>query len=287
MKKLFFILVINLFLLSCTQNEEIAMTNETQLPQSTSSKLATGEKVKLIKAKDFRTISCSKGGCQSVQWREYTVEVANIAVNKVVAIHQQLNTGQWEDINLNYAFTTTTGTEIWKAIAVKNGIYFTTPTASLFGEKLAVKYLANNQTYWDNNKGNDYTIVNSNRQDNSSFLYLNVDYPICATAPQHNPSLVSDAALSYVSIAADVKNIAFNKEVKVVYTTNNWATTQTKSLTFNAAENNNATQDFERWTTSFAIPKTSSVTYALCYTINGQTYWDNNFGKNYTILSNN
>jgi hypothetical protein len=287
MKNIFFIIIASLFLLSCSQNEELLITSENKLNQKSNSKLAIGQNVKLIQAKDSRTISCSRGGCKTVQTRQYIVEVANLDFNKVVAIHQQLNNGQWEDVNLTYSFTTTTGTEIWKGISIKDLSLFTYPAPSLFGERLSAKYVVKGQTYWDNNSSSDYTIINSNRQDNSSSIYLHNDFNIMATTPYNDPSIVSDATLSYVSIAADIRNIAFAKEVNVVYTTNNWATSQTKSLLFNSYESNNATGDFERWTASFSIPKTANVVYALSYKVNGQTYWDNNFGKNYTILSNN
>jgi hypothetical protein len=284
MKKVIFMVMANLFLLSCSQNDELPVVNENQSSQKTTSRLNSGQNVKLIKAKDSKTISCSRGGCNSIQSREYVVEVSNLAFDKVVAIHQQLNDGQWEDVNLSYSFTTTTGTEIWKGTSIKNLLTFTFPAPSLFGEKLAAKYIVNGQTYWDNNNGVNYTLVNSNRQDNSSFLYLNSDFNIFAAAS--NQPLVSDSNLSYLNIAADVRNIAFAKEVKMVYTTNNWATSATKSLAFNSNENNNATTDFERWTVSFSIPLTSKVIYALSYKVNGATYWDNNFGKNYTLTSN-
>jgi Carbohydrate/starch-binding module (family 21) len=286
MKNFIFIIIASLFLLSCSQNEELLITSENKLNQKSNSKLATGQNVKLIQAKDSRTISCSRGGCKTVQTRQYIVEVVNLDFNKVVTIHQQLNNGQWEDVSLTYSFTTTTGTEIWKGVSIKDLSLFTYPAPSLFGERLSAKYAVKGQIYWDNNSSSDYVIINSNRQDNSSSMYLHNDFNIMDTTPYNEPSLVSDTTLSYLSIAADIRNIAFAKEVNVVYTTNNWATSQTKSLLFNSYESNNATRDFERWTASFAIPKTTSVTYALCYTVNGQTYWDNNFGKNYMILSN-
>ncbi len=286
MKRLIFIVITNLFLLSCSQNEDQLIVHENKSNQTSNSKLGANQNVKLIKAKDSRAISCSRGGCKTVQTREYIVEVTNLDFNKIVAIHQQLNNGQWEDINLTYSFTTNTGTEIWKGMIIKDLSIFTYPAPSLFGEKFTVKYVANKQTYWDNNNNSDYTIVNTNRQDSSSFIYLQNDFNIAAAAPYNEPSLVSDTTLSYVSIAADVRNIAFVKEVNIVYTTNNWATSQTKSLLFNSYESNHTTNDFERWTASFSIPKTTKVIYALSYKVNGQTYWDNNFGKNYTLVNN-
>jgi hypothetical protein len=288
MKKVIFIALANLFLLSCSQNEELNTPSASPANAKTASKLAVGQNVKLIEAKDSRIVSCSRGGCRTIQNREYVVEVANLAFSKVVAIHQQLPDGQWEDINLTYSFTTTTGTEIWKGTSEKYAFAFASNAASLHGEKLAVKYVVNGQTYWDNNNSANYTIVNSNRTDNSSFIYLISDYNIFnANLTPNTSGLYFDGTNSVVNVAADVRNLAFAKEVKIVYTTNDWATSASKALTFNNTESNNATGTFERWNGFVVLPKTAKVTYALSYTVNGQTYWDNNFGKNYTLTSAN
>ena len=282
MKKLFFTVIATSLLLSCSQNEEIEVGNPNQERELATSRLAFGENVKLIKAKDSRSLSCSRAGCESIQLREYLVEVTNLAYSKTVAVHQQLNDGQWEDVYLAYSFTTSTGTEIWKGTSRKSVRTFISPSPNAYGEKLAAKYVVNGQTYWDSNSNSNYTIVNSNRQDYSSFLYLNQDFNIF----QSEATLYTYNDLSYLTVAADIRNIAFAKEVKVIYTTNNWATTNTRLLVFSTNDNNNATTAFERWTTSFSIPKTNKVVYALSYKVNGQTYWDNNFGANYTLLSN-
>jgi hypothetical protein len=185
-------------------------------------------------------------------------------------------------VYLVYSFTTSAGTEIWKGTCRKSVRTFISPSPNAYGEQVAVKYVVNGQTYWDNNNNNNYFIVNSNRQDYSSFLYLNQDFNIFLS----ESTLYTSNDQSYLTIATDLRNIAYAKEVKIVYTTNNWATTNTRLLVFSTNDNNNATAAFERWITSFSIPRTNKVVYALSYKVNGQTYWDNNFGANYTLLSN-
>ncbi len=285
MKKLFLILVTIAFFTSCSKEDSLIENKSNPSRSQNSSRLAPGQNVKLIKAKDNKKIGCSRGGCSATQSREYVVEVANLAFNKVVVVRQQLNNLQWEDVSLSYAFTTSTGTEIWKGSSTKSVFTFAIPTLSEFGDKIAVKYVVNGQTYWDNNNNQDYTILNTNRGENSSFLYLSNEFNIFTTTPNNTP-LYSNFDSSYLNIAADVRNLDFVKDVKVVYTTNNWATSSTAPLSFNSIENNNATTDYELWIASLVIPKTNKVIYALSYKVNGQTYWDNNFGNNYTVSSN-
>jgi hypothetical protein len=286
MKKLILILTAVAFLSSCSNEETFIVEKNNQPSAQNFSKLALSQNVKLIEAKDSRTPTCSRGGCNSVQTREYIVEVANLASNKTVLAHQQLSNGLWEDVNLSYSFTTSTGTEIWTGTSTKNSLFFNAPAQNQFGEKLAIKYVANEQTYWDNNNGLDHYISNSNRADNSTFLYLNDEFNILSTLCRNGLPMQNDETNTYLNIAADVRNIAYAKEVKIVYTVNNWTTSATKSLTYNSYESNNANPNFERWTVAFAIPKTTKVMYALSYTVNGVTYWDNNFGKNYTLIGN-
>jgi hypothetical protein len=284
MKKVFLVLLANLFLLACSKNEELVVAKDNPSTCASTSRLVAGENVKLIKAKDTKQINCITKGCHTTQSREYVAEVSNLGYSKVVVVHQQLNNGEWEDISLFYSFTTNTGTEIWKGASTKDVFTSVIPTRSEFGDKITVKYVVNGQTYWDNNSNKDYILLNTNRQENSSFLYLNPEFSIFNTTTSATP-LVTNTDVSCLNVAADVRNLGFVKDVKVVYTTNNWATTSSATLTFNAAENKNETKDFEIWTAAVLIPKTTKVTYALSYKSNGQTYWDNNFGKNYTVTS--
>ena len=281
MKKTVLLFVATLFLFSCTSNDEIEIENKSKKTEKGSSRLAYGDQVKLVKAKDTRNYICRYGSCASYQMREYIVEIANIDYHKNVVVHQELANGQWEDIPLVYSNTTDTGTEIWKTITVKT-IYGNNPTpTTAYGEMIAVKYEVNGQTYWDNNYGDNYFIANYNRHANSTFLFLNEDYAIA----QSNASFYSYANTSFVSVIADVKNIAFAKEVKIVYSTDNWATTNEYYLSFDASNYIvNDSTNYERWSASFSVPLATSISYALSYKVDGVTYWDNNFGENYTMI---
>ncbi len=282
-KNVFVILAAVFFLFSCSNNEEFEINSEINSKNST--RLAYGQNVKLIKAKDFKRSGCSRGGCSASQFREFVVEVANLAFAKKVIIREQLSNGSWEDFELTYDFTTSYGTEIWKGTVSKSAVY-SSVVASPFGEKFAVKYEVNGTEYWDNNNGSDYVLRNSNRRENSEFLLLSDDISVFRTST-FDAQLYTDGTISYVNVAADVKNIAFNKTVQVVYTTDNWATKNVKNLFYNASFYNHDNPNYETWTISFQIPKTSEIKYAFVYKVNGVEYWDNNFGSNYTVKSSN
>jgi hypothetical protein len=281
MKKILFIISSIIFFFSCSENENII--NSTAVKKETSSRLSLDQNVKLIKAKDFKRSGCSKSGCIAYQYREFIVEVANLNFTKKVAVREQLANGTWEDIYLTYDSTTSNGTEIWKGGVSKLATYAPVVT-SPFGEKFAIRYEVNGKEYWDNNSGQNYSLTNYKRGESSDFLILANDISIFSTSP-YDTQMYNDGDLSYVNIAADVRNINFDKTVQVVYTTNNWVTKSTANLSYYIPLYSNDNSNFETWKASFTIPKTSQIQFALVYKVNGVEYWDNNFGKNYFVNS--
>lgn len=271
-----------LFACSKTKTSETIVENRTPLTSSsvaTTERLGDNEKVKLVRAEDNSYYGCSRGGCSGGETRTYTVEVANLAVNKKVIIRQQLANGQWEDLALTFITKTPIGTELWIGTFSQTIANSSNPIKP-YGEKFAVKYEVNGQTYWDNNANVNYTF---NGGLNTSSVVLGSNLNILQKTAYSISAL--NAGKSGVTIYATLRNIAFVKDVKVVYTTNNWATNATASLFFFAnASPNNA---YEDWNGVFEVPRGATVKYALVYKVNGVEYWDNNYGANYTIIANN
>jgi hypothetical protein len=78
-----------------------------------------------------------------------------------------------------------------------------------------------------------------------------------------------------------VQDLAYEKKVTVVYSTDGWATTQTKAAHFERGTNANG---FQEWRFDFTAEELAAphLAYAIAYEVAGNTYWDNNFGRNYT-----
>lgn len=238
-----------------------------------SSPAQAADEVKLLKVNSI--FSTYKG-----PWLRgnFEVLVANLAFSKQVHIHYKKTDGTWGNFPLAYNRPASAGKEVWSA-------YFsnTASQSDLSGAtepiEFAVKYQVNGATYWDNNGGANYKI----KQDGGTILVGTNVYNATYSPTVANTNTVS----GYVT----VKNIAPTKSVQVHFTTNNWATVQIANATFNpsfwsggysSAPNPN-TYGFEEW--SYALPVGNTATqvkYAIKYTVNGVTYWDNNFGQNYT-----
>lgn len=129
-----------------------------------------------------------------------------------------------------------------------------------------ITYTVNGETYTDNNDGNFYS--RQTRLGSAKVLALRGYYG--------DPSAYSINAL--------VKD---SGDLKVVYTTDKWATVKEQSLsyyntdsvgniiystTLNLGDSDDVYDDFE---------------YAISYTRDGITYWDNNFGENFDASYNN
>ncbi|KAJ3153077.1 hypothetical protein HDU86_005375 [Geranomyces michiganensis] len=89
-----------------------------------------------------------------------------------------------------------------------------------------------------------------------------------------------------------VRNLAFEKTVSVHYTIDNWATSHDILATFNnvvtaAVGNIKGLDKFVfkiDLNREFGAPTNSAnLTFAVCYDVNGQQYWDNNSGANYKV----
>ncbi len=177
------------------------------------------------------------------------VQTKDNASNQEVYVHyNDIDGRDWLDSKAEYFTTLSDGSKIWKAhIASHNTEY-------------AIKYVADGQTYWDNNNGKNY-----------HHEYLG-SAPITANRGSF------DDACNFV-INATLQNYAYEKDVVVRYTDDNWATYKEAPMSYSSTNENGT----ELWTTKLSVDsdKRDSFEYCIRYTANGTTYWANNFGKNY------
>lgn len=193
------------------------------------------------------------------------VEVENIAYDKKVTIHYSFDGKEWDDCDAEYYKPTHGNYEAWK---------FETPTKvpsyrGTITVQFAIKYEVNGQTYWDNNNGQNYSIY-AGYSDPGRF-----DFGIGGIA-NRTAYKSGDNVRGWLQL----KDLGDPKEVKVIYTTNNWATTnEVNAQYYTTFYANNYVQEW-----SYTIPTSSSnLKFKLSYTVNGITYVDDNFGDYYTV----
>lgn len=228
--------------------------------------------VKLLRA--HSTVSTRYG--MSVQQPRFDVLVANLAYAKQVYVHLKKPDGNWIDVPLAFNRPADNGREVW------SGAYMNTEQNALtfktFDLEYSIKFMVDGKTYWDNNGGKNYLMA----RDSGNFLNgLNVFHG------DWQPSVSAYGTQFYGAVT--VRNIAYSKQIKVVYSTDGWLTSKTAFATFNpyiwygsysSAANPNQ-YGFEEWNFALDVGNANEVQYAIAYIANGQTYWDNNFGRNF------
>lgn len=185
---------------------------------------------------------------------EIFVQTKDNARNQEVYIHYNyLDSMAWQDVEAEYYTTLSDGSKIWRA-------YF-----SSFNTRFAIKYVADGVTYWDNNGGKDYNGTE-----------------VIGSAPIASERLGSQYYSSNgYRINAVLKNYAYHKNVFVRYTTDGWKSYSDMPMNYSKTNADGT----ETWTCTLNYNNYSAITsdfeYAICYRVNGQEYWANNFGENY------
>lgn len=182
--------------------------------------------------------------------REVYIQTNDNATDQHVYVHYNYMNGQeWEYTEATYVTTLADGSKIWRA------------TFNSYNIKYAIKYVADGQTYWDNNNNNNYT------------------YEEIGTAPITVIRGADPFFNKKYSIDVLLKNFAYNKNVKVRYTLDNWNTYNDVPLSYTLTNADGT----ELWSVDLDLADndTSDFEYCVYYQVNGQTYWANNFGQNY------
>ena len=229
----------------------------------------------IVPVKSVSTVGSRYG----LRWQNVDIEarVASLGYNKQVYVHMKRWDGKWVEVPLVYRRPAGNGYEIWDTGDGATAI--DPPSGATYDPEFSLKYVVNGVTYWANNGGANY----KQGRDTGSVLYGRNVYAGSYYAPvltSHNGK-VSGVLTSRSLGAAD--------SVTVVYSTDGWATTQTAVANapfwfwygaYSSAGNPNV-YAFKEWIYELPVGAATTLEYAVKYTYNGQTYWDNNFGNNY------
>lgn len=238
--------------------------------------MAAGE-VSLIKAASFSSYY------HGFSWEDgrFEAQVANLGYAKQVTAYVKRTSGAWVDYPLSYLHSSGGNKEVWAA-EFHNESWVTgrkdlTDTGDII--EFAIKYTVNGQTYWDNNGTANYKLPHGA----GTLLGAGKNVSVYEFAPTLN---VGQGTAAYGHVT--VRNLSPTKTVNIIYTTNNWATTKTATATYSpywyqgySSTPNPNTLGFEEWAFTLDVSTGTQLQYAVSYTVNGQTYWDNNGGANY------
>lgn len=198
----------------------------------------------------------NQGGRYGMSNYTVYVQINSNASNKAVWVHYCQGGSDWMDKQGGYVTTLPDGSEIWKVTV--EGAY---------GILYTIKFIGDGQVYWANNNGNNFT-------GDDVLGTANIKVGRISTSETINGTVIN--------FSVTVKNLGFAKNVGIRYTDDNWASYKQVELKYDhsiSGTNN------EVWTGSITIDPNKKNAFQFCgfYTVNGNTYWDNNFGANYDI----
>ncbi len=251
-----------------TPGEEVGSTS-----QSTAAiTAANGTPVSLLQAEASWTLGSPEATPSHLVAR---INVANLAYQKHVWIRYHVANGSqvvqdWTDLDATWM-----NGDDW---AVSTPVFnFACPQyCANLSYEFAVAYEVNGNTYWDNNGGWNYLVatdVEPIGTDPGPPAILGAEHVMLSQA-----SWASSSATLSGRVILD--NLAYQKNVDVLYSTDGWKTDAWASAQYSQW----TTHGIEYW--SFAIPMpagASHVDFAIRYEVAGQTYWDNNLGLNYGV----
>ncbi|MFP2925916.1 hypothetical protein ACLESO_12000 [Pyxidicoccus sp. 3LG] len=209
---------------------------------------------------------CIGGACNRLVG---VVEVKNLAYDKQVTLVYTTDGSQWNETAAGYTASVGNNYERWT---------FTQDVPVGAEARFALRYTVAGQTYWDNNGGGDYRVGGSAAPE---FL-LGSDTMKLDTA-----SLAPSRSGFYVTGFVVVKNLAYAKNVATVSTPDDWATSQEYAASYRE-QVPGSDGNLERWLITIPVytngsPTVPTVRFAIRYTVDGVTYWDNNNGWNYSL----
>ena len=199
------------------------------------------------------------------------VEVKESGFDEQVEVHYSYGYDNWKQIKAEFVGINDQDHQIWKFETPENKPSF---HYYKFTTEFAVNYKKDGQDYWDNNEGENYFLRMTNVPNFSNQPYLLGSQQVVLEDAHYHQYNGSATLMGQVI----VKNLAYNKDIQLVYTTDDWQTTNTVAARYYTQYENN----LEKW--GFALRNLSpdaKIKYRIKYNVKGNTYWDDNFGRDY------
>lgn len=228
----------------------------------------------------YQYVNCNgRFGCSNidlyVKLRVKPAWNANLADKKVGVVFRAPGTNALTTVTGNYFTTWGNGDEEWHVKIPLSATQTITSFNAWYQDGAG-------NTFFDDNGGELHAVAIG-----SSYAAITQMYGAGMT------DVAIDERGVYGKIAARLADIDWDKQVAMVWTTNNWASTNWMNMGSNRNEWHWAADygdDYERWEVEVAIPgDVQQFQYAIVYrhgvTNGAQQYefWDNNNGNNYVV----
>ncbi len=228
------------------------------------------------------------------EWQStaFDIRVDNLAYDKQIDIYYRDADGEWKTQAAVFAGTIDGNQELWHAgwNRTISGPYEDNEPLDL---EFVVRYRVNGQEYWDNNSGANYQLAANDGELLTTPVYK--DYANAYAPYDYDYSGNQGHVNGAFSVGVLLQNLGYEKAVTIHYTLDNWQTVYQgqadfvpgRAIGYSWVTYPNP-QGVEYWSFTAQGDEIQNATaeyidYAISYTVNGVTYWDNNFGQNYRV----
>jgi maltose 6'-phosphate phosphatase len=215
----------------------------------------------------------------TVQQLSFVMLVRNLSYEKSVDILWAGEDGIWHTLPAHYHSSVDNDREYW----VARKPFTLLATKSLPGNvRFAVRYRVLGEEYWDNNQGENFSVQAD------SGIKIAHDIPVLNIRFEDD---LPDGQ-TYVPIAVAVKQCLEPERVTITWTNDNWRTTQSTSCRFRRnywdSEFSSNTRNpnhygIQIWNGALKLNDAGRVRYRITCDTRKGVFWDDNFGRNYTI----
>jgi hypothetical protein len=199
------------------------------------------------------------------QSSSFSVLVENLAFAKQVRILAHDSSG-WNFYPCSFSSSTPENTEIWGGGTIDIAI-----------DQFVVEYQVQGQTFWDNNGGANYFL-------DAEASFGTEGIGTVALNPFVQLYYTSLDASGRLNVNVFVKNVAFAKNVGIVFTTDGWATNHVATGFYQQGfppAGIPSQPPAELWNIAPLVGPGAHGEFAIFYDVNGNTFWDNNLNANY------
>jgi len=267
MKNIYLVIFVAIFAFASCQKQEIE-------PSKTTKEVAN--EVSKTKSAGNTMVILHQANIVNNYKVEGYVKVKNVAHHKQVTVrYKSSNDDNWTDVEATFHAMLDDGYEVWKFQTgeVPRSRY------DIPAIEFAIRYTVNGQEYWDNNAGQNYSVRGIVGVQYSPDYILGYETMVDAKFSNHYDS----PDVLHIFYWAYVQDVAYDKQVKLVYTTDGWATSQSHSASYSA--DNPGQENVDIWNGVFQVygVEGKEVEAYIEYTVNGQTHYDNNYQMNYVF----
>ncbi len=215
-----------------------------------------------------------------LQTLSFFMRVENVSYDKRIDVLWSGEDGVWHTLSADFHSNTEHNQEYWQA-----QINFKlSPSQSLPGNiRFGLRYRASYAEYWDNRQGLNYA------SQADSGIKLVAPVPVLNIGYADNKL---EEGQKNVPITVAVANFTDADQVTVHWTTDNWLHTRHTSCHFKKTYWDKEAQSNARnpnqygtalWKGWLRVGQAFRLQYSISVERNGQTFWDNNHGKNYSL----